>query len=202
MNDFRSLLVMLAIMALLSLMDAIGRRARQRRAEELDRPGPGETSRAAEREEVEEPWSPPFPVPIEVDEDWREEQRTVEDRAVEDRSVENRSGENRSVEDRSVENRSGEERAAPLVAAAEEFRLAGRRQLRDGAPAIETPAAAPPRARPVPRPASLGLASRLRIELRGDRQALRRAVLYREILGAPLASRARPGGWEEPGPPA
>jgi hypothetical protein len=38
----------------------------------------------------------------------------------------------------------------------------------------------------------------LRALLLTDGAGLRTAVLYREVLGAPLGLRSRPGGWEGP----
>jgi hypothetical protein len=107
---------------------------------------------------------------------------------------------------------SAPERDPPLVEAAEAIRRRARQVLQASVPppAAEPTGSFPPAAgvlsnakQPRPgggrgvRPGSQSAAV-LRALLRTDGAGLRTAVLYREVLGAPLGLRSRPGGWEGP----
>ena len=98
-----------------------------------------------------------------------------------------------------------------LDAVAEDLREESRRELRETeepavaveevAPSASSPSTGSPRL-PVPpdarRRARQRSASSLLASLRKDPAALRRAVLYREILGPPLGARENGGGWQPP----
>ena len=87
----------------------------------------------------------------------------------------------------------------PLIVAAEAIRERRRREMAEAvAPPIQSAGPAVPASAPVRRP-DRGVAvhgADLRALLRGDPDAVRRAVLYREVLGPPLGSRPTAGGWE------
>lgn len=180
-GDFGSLLYVVVMMAVLSLMDALARRQRRRRAEELDQAGAGDG-----RPATEEP-------PLEAEP------------AAGEWIAEGAGGRPAAAPTPAGKPRAAEPPAAaepPLVAAAEELRERARRELLDhpSAPPVGPAADAPVAGEGVrdSAPGRAARAARLRRAFAGDRTALRRAVLYREILGAPLGSRPRPGGWEEP----
>jgi hypothetical protein len=98
-------------------------------------------------------------------------------------------------------------RTTELGALAEEIREKGRRELSEieiaaGVEEVEDGVHPRAGARKFPgakrRRRATGVASTLAASLRGDAQALQKAVLYREVLGRPLGSRPGAGGWEEP----
>lgn len=201
MNDSGQLLFFLAMIALLSLMDAISRRARRRRIEEMEREqseGGGHefgTEDAPTRFEWEteepdiqrepEPLAPPDEVwvPIGIDEQLEaESERRTREEAVRRPAAE-------------------QAPAPPLVAAAEELRARVRSELErtPDSPVLGPPEGGPLQSMARPRSAAAVHARRLRSLFRGDATALRSAVLYREILGGPLGWRRGPGGWEDPG---
>jgi hypothetical protein len=101
------------------------------------------------------------------------------------------------------------ERDPPLVEAAEAIRRRARQELQASVPP-SIAGSFPPTGllskaeKPRPgggqraRPGAEESAAVLRALLRTDGAALRSAVLYREVLGAPLGLRRGPGGWEGP----
>lgn len=197
-----SFLFFLALMALLSIMDAIARRQRQRQQEQMeDEP----QAAPAEREAA-------APVSWEEESDWAYLQRSAEGPEEEDKEDEE-VREPAAVAKHPVPEeplrrpvngvpRDPTEEAAPplLLAAAEEIRKRSRRYV------IVVPVTPP--LHPTGAPAPIGAPrspwprkpriDRLRTAFHADPGAARKAVVYREILGQPLGSRPRPGGWEEP----
>ena len=201
MNDSRQLLFFLAMMAVLSLMDAVSRRARRRRIEEMEQEedeGGGhefgtEDPHVQLEVRIEEPdvrrEPEPFPMPDEV---WGPVDIREELAAEIERRTAEETARHRAVEQATP---------PPLAAVAEELRERGRSELER---ALGSPVLAPPEGGPLlsvarPRSRAVARAKRLRTLFRRDTAALRRAVLYREILGEPLGSRRDPGGWEDPG---
>ena len=171
MTDIGSLLVFLAMLALLSLLDARARvQQRQREQREAQpRSGTGELPRPSHAPS-------PFPEPplAEEEKQWAGEPA---------------------------------EEVPPLVVEAEPLWEEGRRELAAPAPTepveeeeVERvdPAVVPLRPRAPRRARATPLASGLVGELGRGSEALRKAVLYREVLGAPLGLRGRSGGWEDP----
>lgn len=168
MTDIGSLLLFLAMLALLSLLDAHAR-AQQRRREqrEAQRSGTGELPQPShapspfpepplaeeEKQWAGEPAEKVPPLMVEAEPLWEEWQRELAAPAPTE-----------PVEEEEVE------RVNPAIVL-----------LR-----------APRRARATP------VASGLMGELGRGSEALRKAVLYHEVLGAPLGLRGRSGGWEDP----
>ena len=155
-------LLLMALMAILSLMDAVARRrAQRRRMEEIDSEAPDEETR---RKMVIEDVATE-PASREDERDWAYLRRSPTE-VTEPKPL----AEPKSLEVASYEALRRE--APPSRVEARPLRRAPREGLPPGAAAV--------------------LAA-----LRADAHGLRKAVLYREILGTPLGSRPGPGGWEE-----
>ena len=197
MNDSGQLLFFLAMMAVLALMDTFTRRARRRRIEEMER---GDDERAGHELGEEDPYAP-FKVEPQEPEIRVESPRSPDPGKVpiplgidEESPVEIEP----SASDETRRHRSsGRATAPPLLSVTEELRERGRSDAKytPGSPVLDPrgggplPSVARPRSR----------AERLRSLFRRGPDALRSAVLYREILGEPLGWRRHPGGWEDPG---
>jgi hypothetical protein len=226
MTDFGQLVFFLVLMVVLSLMDALGRRARQRQADEMERREHEEEAVTGGTSTVEDPAAR-----ARLDRQRAARARAVRERRARERAAREQAARERVAREQATRERASEERtievwvppegegetrviaepagerraideapAPPLLAAAEELRAEGRRELQRepsfGPPAVTATPAPSPRTRPR---AAVARADRLRVVFRGDPSALRRAVLYREVLGEPVGSRRGPGGWEERG---
>ena len=177
-GQFGYFLIFIVIFALFSFLDAQARRNRQ---EQRKQPAEGDDPRAT-----------PQHRPNSVHGELEEETISLEDESewaylarvpLEDEIAQ---GDETWGEDPPA-------REAPVVTPV----AAQERVPRDAPAREEVPAAAEalPRLRvTTSRPARAAVLT----ALRGDADALRKAVLYREILGKPLGSRPGLGGWEEP----
>jgi hypothetical protein len=189
MNDLGTLLAWLALIAVLSLMDAAARRRRAR----SDVPDPVPTRETGPRER-------PEPVTPETEAEWRE----LRPRPVEVGTAPDEEAALPPViyVPLPPEPEAIPEEAPPLITAAEEIRERARRELAASvAPPLAPSGMAAPEARRRPgAPAVRGSdrARALRALLRGGPDALRTAMLYREVLGPPPGAGHRRGGWEDP----
>lgn len=155
-------LLLMALMVILSLMDAVARRkAQRRRMEELDSEEPDEETR---REMVIDDVATE-PAPWEDEKDWAYLRRSAAEVTEPETLAEPKTLEVASYEALRRE-------ARPSLVEARPLRRAPREGLPSGAAAVL-------------------------VALHADAHGLRKAVLYSEILGAPLGSRPGPGGWEE-----